>query len=368
MANTRFSSLAAAPAEAASPPGVAWACRRPQPEWAAAPLYIVLNARSGHHDGAQPLGQRLATRLKAEGRRFRLFQANQPRELPGLARLAAEDALSDGGIVVAAGGDGTINTVVQAVWRHQLPFGVLPQGTFNFFGRSHGVSQETDEGIATLLDGLARRHLKPVQIGLVNDQVFLVNASLGLYPELLEDRERMKRRYGRSRAVAWMAGALTLMRSHRPLQIQLQHTGADGRSSEEQRRIATLFVGNNPLQLEQVGLDEAEAVRRGQLGALTLAPMGPLALARLAARGWLGKLGAADEVNNFSFSQLQVGRVGRRGRAAGGAPSPAGATARGSRIKVAFDGESARLATPLTFRVAPLPLWLVVPPGLQPIP
>ncbi|HSI56089.1 MAG TPA: diacylglycerol kinase family protein [Ideonella sp.] len=341
-------------------------CRRPRLDWAQAPLYVVLNARSGQHGGAPPLCERLNARLRAEGRRFRLLQANHPRELQGLARVAVNDAVSDGGIVVAAGGDGTINTVVQALWRQQVPFGVLPQGTFNFFGRSHGVSQETEAGIDTLLAGLAQQHLKPVQIGLVNDQVFLVNASLGLYPELLEDRERMKRRYGRSRAVAWLAGALTLMRPHRPLQIQLQQTDADGRSSEEHRRIATLFVGNNPLQLEQVGLDEAEAVRRGHLAALTLAPMGPLALARLAARGWLGKLGATDEVNNFAFSQLQIGRMGRRGRRA--AATPGAAEPRGGRVKVAFDGESARLHTPLHFRVAPLPLWLVVPPGLPAIP
>jgi len=337
------------PETSAPPP-----CRRPQPHWDQAPLYVVLNARSGAHAGAPPLGERLAERLRAAGRRHRLFQANHPRELQGLARLAVNDALADGGVVVAAGGDGTINTVVQALWRHQLPFGVLPQGTFNYFGRSHGVSQETEPGIDTLLAGLAHRHLKPVQIGLVNEQVFLVNASLGLYPELLEDRERLKRRYGRSRAVAWLAGALTLMRPHRALQLQLQQTSPDGRSSQEQRRIATLFVGNNPLQLEQVGLDEAEAVRRGQLGALTLAPMGPLALGRLAARGWLGRLGAADEVNNFAFSQLQISRTGRRASA--------------GRLKVAFDGESARLPLPLTFRVAPLPLWLLVPPALAPIP
>lgn len=337
--------------QAAPPP-----CQRPIVDWASAPLHVVWNGRSGRHEGATPFDQRLAELLQRAGRPFRLHQAARPRELPALADRVVQLARADGGIVVAAGGDGTINTVVQALWRWQVPFGVLPQGTFNYFGRAHGVAQETDEAVATLLAGLAQRQLKPVQVGLVNDRVFLVNASLGLYPELLEDRERMKRRYGRSRIVAWVSGALTLLRPHRGLQIQLRQIDPDGSASPpEPRRIATLFVGNNPLQFEQIGLDEAEAVRRGRLGAVVLAPAGRWALVKLALRGWWGRLRDADEIENFAFSRLEVGRLGRR-------------AGQGGRVKVAFDGESARLQTPLEFRVAPLPLWLVVPPDLEPLP
>lgn len=343
-------------ATADAPQAASRPCQRPAIDWASAPLHVVWNGRSGKHDGTAPFDRRLAELLQKAGRPFRLHQAAHPRELPALAERVVQQARSDGGVVVAAGGDGTINAVVQALWRWQVPFGVLPQGTFNYFGRAHGVSQETDAAVDTLLAGLAQRQFKPVQIGLVNNRVFLVNASLGLYPELLEDRERMKRRYGRSRVVAWIAAALTLLRPHRGLQIQMRQIDPDGSASPpEPRRIATLFVGNNPLQFEQIGLDEAEAVRRGRLGALMLAPTGRWGLFKLALHGWRGRLREADEIENFAFSRLEVGRLGRR-------------AAPGRRIKVAFDGESARLETPLEFRVAPLPLWLVVPVGLEALP
>ena len=57
---------------------------------------------------------------------------------------------------------------------------------------------------------LLRAAPTPVQVARINDRVFLVNASLGLYPELLEDREAYKARFGRSRWVAFVAACATL--------------------------------------------------------------------------------------------------------------------------------------------------------------
>lgn len=53
----------------------------------------------------------------------------------------------------------------------------------------------------------------PVQVGTINDRVFLVNASLGVYPELQQNREAYKARFGRSRWVAFVAACATLLRA-----------------------------------------------------------------------------------------------------------------------------------------------------------
>ncbi len=66
--------------------------------------------------------------------------------------------------------------------------GVLPQGTFNYFVRTHGIPTNAADAAQALLYSVPA----PVQVGLINDRVFLVNASLGLYPELLQDREVYK--------------------------------------------------------------------------------------------------------------------------------------------------------------------------------
>ena len=87
-----------------------------------------------------------------------------------------------------------------------------------------------------------------MQVAAINDRVFLVNASLGLYPDLLEDREAYKARFGRSRWVAFVAACATLLRAQRQLRLHIEMGG-----TVRDVRTLTLFVGNNRLQLQQFG-------------------------------------------------------------------------------------------------------------------
>ena len=251
------------------------------------------------------------------------------------------------GVVVAAGGDGTINAVAQQVLGSGCAFGVLPQGTFNYFGREHGIPEDTTAALQVLLAG----HVAPVQVGLVNERVFLVNASLGLYPQLLEEREAFKARFGRSRGVAMLAGLRSLLHAHRPLQLRVAWCAADSdrAAAEVSLRTPTLFVGNNRLQLEQIGIAEAPALARGQLVGIVLKPVGGLAMLWLALRGAVGRLGEAERVSSGAFVRMTV----RRGRGLGR-----------HRIKVATDGEVAWMHPPLEFSAAPAALWLIQPAKL----
>lgn len=302
-----------------------------------APFHIVSNAGSGSRDAHQAREQ-IEAILSAARRPHEFIVIEHSDQVRAVAEKAADSAARSGGAVVVAGGDGTINAVVQAVLPTHCPFGIIPQGTFNYSSRAHGIPLDTAEAARALLAA----HLEPVQVGLVNDRVFLVNASLGLYPELLQDREEYKRQYGRRRSVALWSGLRTLLREHRQWVVEVEYE-----QGAEQLRTPSIFIGNNVLQLEQVGLDEADDVkRRGRLAAVIVEPVGTSELIWLAARGLLGQLGEDERVRNFSFHSMTVrllSRVGRRG------------------IKVAADGEIFRVAPPLTFRVAAEPLMLLVP-------
>jgi diacylglycerol kinase family enzyme len=305
-----------------------------------APLFVVFNRASGrgNRDDLAPAVQGACA---AAGRDCELLPVEQPGRLPEMAREAVQRARAAGGIVVAAGGDGTINGVAQAVLGSGCRLGVLPRGTFNYFARTHGIPPELDGALQVLL----HEHAVPVQVGLLNDRVFLVNASVGLYPRLLEDREAWKQQFGRSRLVALVAGIKTLLRGHRSLRLTIELPG-----ESRQVRTPTLFVGNNALQMEQVGLPEARDIDAGRLAGVMLKPVGRWTLLALLARGAFGQLGEADQVINFPFRRLTVkpGRFGVR------------------RIKVATDGEVLHLPLPLRFEVAPEPLLLIRPPGPAP--
>jgi diacylglycerol kinase family enzyme len=309
------------------------------------PLFVVFNVGSGRGQ-AREMRQALQAGCEKAGRGLHLLEVHDPRQLPATARQAVAQARRDQGVVVAAGGDGTINAVAQATLGSGCLFGVLPQGTFNYFGRTHGIPEDTEPAVQVLLAG----HHRPVQVGLVGERVFLVNASLGLYPQLLEEREGWKRQFGRSRFVAFGAGLVTLMRGHRSLRLSIETFG-EGHSEVRQLRTPTLFVGNNALQMTQVGLPEAPAVGQGALAAIALRPVGRLGLLGLLVRGAFGRLGGADDLIHIATKKLTVA-PGRRFT--------------GRRIKVATDGEIQHMRLPLTFQVAPLTLELLCPPKDSP--
>jgi diacylglycerol kinase family enzyme len=298
-----------------------------------APLFIVINAASGKRNADDAMAV-IAAVLDEAGRAHSFARIDDIERMNAVIEGAVADAAAANGAVVVAGGDGTINAVAQAVLGSGRPLGVLPQGTFNYFCRTHGMPLDTEQATRALL----RARVRPVQVGLVNERVFLVNASLGLYPQLLEDREAFKRRHERSQFNAFRSGVLTLMRHHRQLRLEIENE--DG---IQDILTPTLFVGNNPLQLEQIGIPEAQAVGDGDLAAIRLRPTRPAAMFWLLLLVLLGRLGDAENVISFSFRKMTV-RPPRRVR----------------RMKVAVDGEIFWMDTPLHFRVAPEPLYTLI--------
>ncbi|RYX91278.1 MAG: diacylglycerol kinase [Comamonadaceae bacterium] len=298
-------------------------------------LFIIINQGSGRHDGGET--REVLSRIFTEaGRKFRFVDMDGRQPMQAKCNQAARGAVEAGGILVAAGGDGTINAAASAAWQAGCRLGVLPQGTFNFFGRTHGIPQDLEAAARALLQARSEQ----TQVGTVNGRLFLVNASLGLYPQLLQDRETFKNRIGRRRWVAFLSGLFTIFSWHRQLVLELESGG-------ERTTIVTptLFVGNNALQMKLVGLEESVAARvgQGELAAVTTRPIGSWQILALLLRGAFSGLGDADQVRSFSFRKLVVRMPGRR------------------KVKFAADGEVQVLTPPLTFEVSAKPLQLMLP-------
>jgi diacylglycerol kinase family enzyme len=309
------------------------AMQQPRPD---APFYVVLNAGSGRTDTELRCAT-IREVLEAAGRHCELEVVHEGARIPEAAAAMAARAASIGAILVAAGGDGTLNAVAHEAVRHGCVFGVLPQGTFNYFGRTHGIPEDLRAAVHALL----RARVRNVQIGMVNKRSFLVNASVGLYPRLLEEREHDKRQFGRSRVVAILSALKTALGRYRNLRIELER---DGR--RHRLRTPTLFVGNNRLQMEQVGMQPLDhAVEEGRLAAIAPRPVGKLRMLWLLVRGALGRLGKADDLTAFAFRSMTVRAPVLSGR---------------RKIKVAVDGEVCKLELPLHFEALDGQLALMV--------
>ena len=301
-------------------------------------LQFVINAAAGSSDAGAKRDV-IEAALRAGGRHGVLLFCSAA-ELTGVAQQAATQAIANRTAVVAVGGDGTLNTVAQAAHAVGCAMGVVPQGTFNYFARTHGIPADPAEAVRLLL----RSAPAPVQVAGINDRVFLVNASLGLYPDLLEDREAYKARFGRSRWVAFVAACATLLRAQRRLRLHIEMGG-----TARDVQTLTLFVGNNRLQLQQFGAEPEDTLAgtpgHGSMAALVLRPIGMLSMIRLMLHGAMGTLGEAQSVERFEFERMVVRPTlapGRRG------------------VKVAFDGEVTRMRAPLDFRVLAKPLFLLM--------
>ena len=298
------------------------------------PLFILLNAGSGHA-ATELQRETIEAVLHAAGRSFTLSVVDDPAQLCALAQSMAARAREQGGILVAAGGDGTINAVAGKALEAGCQFGVLPQGTFNYFGRAHGIPEDLGDAVRALLGA----QVHAVQVGMVNERIFLVNASIGLYPQILEEREADKKQFGRSRVVALLSMIKTALGAPQYLRIELERDG-----KLQKMRTPMLFVGNNRLQIEQLGI---AALDDGKLVAIAPRSVGRLGMIALMLRGALGRLGQASNLVVFGFRSLGVKQVTLYGKR--------------RRIKVAMDGEVTLLDTPLVFRVLEGRLLLLKP-------
>ncbi|MCU1600605.1 MAG: diacylglycerol kinase [Frankiales bacterium] len=104
----------------------------------------------------------------------------------GHARELAEQATKDGfDVVVALGGDGTVNEVVNGLLhggpREDLPsLGVVPAGSTNVFARALGLPNNPIEATSQLLEALLEDRRRTIGLGLADDRYFTFNAGLGI--------------------------------------------------------------------------------------------------------------------------------------------------------------------------------------------
>ncbi len=101
---------------------------------------------------------------------------------PGDAEAIAERAVQQGfGVVIAAGGDGTVNEVVNGLGEAEVTFGVLPVGTMNVFALELGISSDLRRAWAVI----ERGHTRLIDLPKANGEYFVQLAGVGLDAEVV---------------------------------------------------------------------------------------------------------------------------------------------------------------------------------------
>ncbi len=144
-------------------------------------------------------------------------------EDPG-SGLAKKAAAEDADVVIAAGGDGTIHAVASGLIGTESVLGIVAKGTMNNLANSLSIP-DTVEGACAII---AKGRTKRIDIGNINNHVFLEVAGIGLEAELFPAAEEIKS-YGWLSTIRGAVSGLLSLFSFRPAKLRVSFDGHKSR-------------------------------------------------------------------------------------------------------------------------------------------
>jgi YegS/Rv2252/BmrU family lipid kinase len=123
--------------------------------------------------------------------------------------------------VLAAGGDGTINEIVQALAGTRTALGYLPHGTVNVWARELHIPLDIEKAARTIAEG----RLERIDLGRANDRYFLLMASVGFDTEVLRRAQALERHKQRFGILPYVASGLSAVPLFRGVDVELRYDG-----------------------------------------------------------------------------------------------------------------------------------------------
>ena len=242
--------------------------------------------------------------------------------------------------IVACGGDGTIHTVAAVLAGTGVPLGILPLGTLNHFAKDLGIPLDLESAVGVV----AAAHSVNVDAGEVNGIIFINTSSIGVYPYMVLDREKLRRRAGLKK---WLAMVIAGLHMVRVFPIRRLRVRAEG--WVEPCRTPCLFVGNNKYTLSLTAPRKRERLDAGELWFYIVRHQTRLSLLWFTFRSLLGLADSEQDLRVFGAKHADIG-----------------ARARKKHLAVALDGEVVFLRPPLHYRIRAGELRVYAPIPMEP--
>jgi diacylglycerol kinase (ATP) len=256
----------------------------------------------------------------------------RPTKAPGDATIQAQAAASKGyDVVAAAGGDGTVNEVMNGLVGTNTALAVLPVGTVNIWARELGLSMELKRAATNFLDA----HLEKIDVGKAGNRYFLLMAGIGFdaaVTAIINPQE--KKQLGvlayvkQAVQLAWRFPGIT------------SHIRIDGKRIRG--RVLMVVIGNSQLYGGVVKLTAHAIINDGLLDVCIIKGRSmltaPLRLISIFTR----RYNQDPKVEYYRAKRIQI---------------------KGKKVMaVQVDGDYLGV-TPMNFQVVPSGLWVLVPPS-----
>ena len=291
-------------------------------------MCCLINPRSG--PSGAPSIEDIEKFFQSHGVAPHIIELNKGDDIGALTKSAVQQKYD---VIVAGGGDGTVNAVASAlVGLGGIKFGVLPLGTLNHFAKDMKIPTDIAKAVEIIVAG----HVHLVDVGEVNGHIFVNNSSVGLYPSIVKLRESLQKT-GLSKWPAAARASLQVLIRFRLLRLNL----AAAELEKAEHKTAMLFVGNNVYDVSFPTLGTRPTLQDGVMGVMM-----PRASTRLGLLynffSLVFKAQPKSEVLTFETTSLSI-------------------KTKRSFVKVAVDGEVIMLKSPLSYRIRPKSLRVIVP-------
>jgi diacylglycerol kinase family enzyme len=292
--------------------------------------HVVLNANSGTASMLGVTREQLAAGFAERGISAEI---DDDRDTPLPDRIKTALA-SDADAIVAAGGDGTVTALAEAMVGTQRPLAILPLGTANMLARDLSVPLDVE----TWLDQIEAMQPRAIDVGSVNGRFFLHKVVIGLIPALAAGREHVR---GQRNAAAFFGFSRYFVRRMvraRRLAVEITPRGGDPHIE----RVQSIAVANNSYTQ---GLGQFFSRPELDRGHLTLYVVKHLNLGDMLRLTTEMLLGNWQEDEALMIDTIDAVRIRTRRKL----------------VKVMFDGEIETLHSPLDFTLRPRALNILAP-------
>jgi diacylglycerol kinase (ATP) len=293
-------------------------------------VLIVYNPAAGQSPDLKNTLDRVASLWRDRGWQVQIAATTAPGDATSKAQIAARSGYN---AVVAAGGDGTVNEVMNGLVGTDTALGVLPLGTVNIWAREMGLSMD----LLKAAESLGKSELTKIDVGMAGNRYFLLMAGIGFDAAVTETiRSEEKKLFG---AIAYVKQAIQIAWNFRGVRLKLRIDGKRVRG-----KILMVIVGNSQLYGGVIKFTAHATIDDGLLDVCVIKGRGMLSAPRRLISIFARHYNRDPQVKYYQAKQVEIRR--KRGKA----------------LPVQVDGDYLG-STPMSFRVVPDSLWILVPPN-----
>ena len=287
--------------------------------------YLILNPKSGNGRAIKA-----KTPHAAEKMGIKVLIMKKGENVEGLARKAVEDGADVLGI---SGGDGSIGTVAKVAIENDLPMVVLPGGTRCHFARDIGMLPKQINDALSSFYGVERR----IDVGKINDRVFMNNASFGVYADIVNNKEYRNNKITITRRVLRQI----LSGNKKPYDLSIDNHG-----HKFNKAIMVLIGVNRYNTINLMELGQRPRLDEGVLQINVLSKVTNQLIANVLRNASINQIEQTSSLEEFS--QWETKKIEISGK--------------GKKVVVGVDGECEEYSSPVNVEIMPKALRLFVPP------